>query len=168
MISHRLATADDAPLLERLFRLSFVDTFGHLYAAEDLAAFLAECGVGRWREELADPDTTVRLVLVDGEPAGFVRVGPGALPKQQPEDSLELRQLYLLPEHKGRGLGRPLLDWAIATARARGAQRLYLSVFIDNHRARQLYERQGFVAEGPYTFMVGSHADEDIVMRLDL
>ena len=48
------------------------------------------------------------------------------------------------------------------------SEHLYLSVFTDNHRARRFYSRYGFIEEGPYQFMVGNHADEDIVMRLDL
>jgi ribosomal protein S18 acetylase RimI-like enzyme len=50
----------------------------------------------------------------------------------------------------------------------RGADELYLSVFVDNHRARRFYKRYGFEAVGRYDFMVGTHADEDIVMRLSL
>ena len=60
------------------------------------------------------------------------------------------------------------MDWAIATARARGAQDLFLSVYVDNHRARRFYERYGFERVGRYQFMVGAHADEDDLMRLAL
>ena len=60
------------------------------------------------------------------------------------------------------------MDWAIDHAKARGANDLYLSVFVDNHRARRFYERYGFTFVGTYAFMVGSHADEDHVMRLAL
>lgn len=167
-LSTRHATIADAPLLERLFRESFTDTFGHLYAPEDLAAFLADCTVPVWESRLADPAAEVLIASEGDEPAGFVRVGPGSVPKQRPEGSLELCQLYLLPPFKGRGLARPLLEWAIGRARERGARHLYLTVFTDNPRARRLYQRYGFVEEGPYRFMVGNHADEDIVMRLDL
>ena len=56
----------------------------------------------------------------------------------------------------------------MAEARRRGARALYLSVFIDNHRAQRFYARYGFEAVGRYDFMVGTHADEDIIMRLKL
>ena len=59
------------------------------------------------------------------------------------------------------------MDWVLGEARTRGDE-LYLSVFSENHRARRFYERYGFEAVGRYDFMVGTHADEDIVMRLAL
>jgi RimJ/RimL family protein N-acetyltransferase len=40
-----------------------------------------------------------------------------------------------------------------------------LSVYVDNHRARRFYERHGFEPVGRYDFMVGSHADEDLILR---
>jgi RimJ/RimL family protein N-acetyltransferase len=61
-----------------------------------------------------------------------------------------------------------MMAWVIDEARRRQAGQLFLSVFVDNHRARRFYERCGFEAVGRYDFMVGTHADEDIIMRLDL
>ena len=61
-----------------------------------------------------------------------------------------------------------MMDWVLAEARGRGADEIFLSVFIDNIRAQRFYDRYGFEAVGRYDFMVGTHADEDIVMRLAL
>lgn len=47
--------------------------------------------------------------------------------------------------HRGRGIGRALLEHAVAWARANGKQALTLRVFPDNERARELYLRSGFV-----------------------
>lgn len=49
---------------------------------------------------------------------------------------------------QGCGGGAFLMDALIAHARADGVRRLELAVWADNTRARALYERAGFVAEG--------------------
>jgi GNAT superfamily N-acetyltransferase len=82
--------------------------------------------------------------------------------------AVELRQFYLLEGWQGRGLADTMMHWVLEEAQRRRGDDLYLSVFTENHRARKFYERWGFVAEGRYAFMVGSHADEDIVMRRPL
>ena len=99
---------------------------------------------------------------------GFAKLGPPALPVETLRSWVELRQIYIDPNWVGRGFARPLLDWATAEARRRGADELYLTVFVDNDRAIALYRRYGFVEVGPYAFMVGTHADEDVIMRLAL
>jgi ribosomal protein S18 acetylase RimI-like enzyme len=57
------------------------------------------------------------------------------------------------------------MDWGVEEAQRRGASQIFLTVFIDNHRARRFYDRYDFEAVGRYDFMVGNHADEDIIMR---
>ena len=124
--------------------------------------------MAEWRKELADPGYSVRLGEADGQLAAYAKVGPPSLPFQPRGASTELRQFYILKPWHGTGAAEELMRWVLDEARRRGAQQLYLSVFTDNHRARRFYARYGFIEEGPYKFMVGNHADEDIVMRLDL
>ena len=57
------------------------------------------------------------------------------------------------------------MNWTLAEAKRRDTEALYLTVFVDNHRAKRFYERYGFEDVGRYAFMVGNHADEDIIMR---
>ena len=94
-----------------------------------------------------------------------MRLGPCSLPIETDARAIELRQLYVLKEHHGGGIADELAHWAIEEARRRGFEELYLTVYIDNQRARRFYDRYGFEAVGRYDFMVGSHADEDIIMR---
>jgi GNAT superfamily N-acetyltransferase len=168
MITYRQAGPDDAETIGAVFRESFIDTFGHLYAPEDLAAFLGGCTPEVWRSELSNPAFAFRLAEEGGQAAGYVKLGPTTLPHVAPGPAIELRQFYLLSRWQGRGIAAALMEWTLGEARRRGAETLYLSVFIDNHRARRFYERYGFTYVGPYKFMVGNHADEDMVLRLSL
>lgn len=162
-------TVADAAAIAELFRTSFAETFGHLYAAEDLALFLASKTREAFAEELADPAFHFQWARDDdGTPLGFVKLGPPDFPIETPPATIELRQIYVLEFATGQGLGARLMDWATDRARSVGATHLQLSVYIDNHRARRLYTKRGFAEIGGYTFMVGNHADEDIIMRASL
>lgn len=167
MITYRDGIAGDGAAVAALFRDSFVATFGHLYAAGDLASFLAALTPEAFEAELAGPGFAFRLAEEGGQLAGFAKIGPDDLPGAR-EGAIELYQLYLLEPFKGRGIAAALMDWAIAEARARGAPEMRLTVYIGNHRARRFYERYGFVETGKYAFMVGNHVDDDRIMRLAL
>ena len=165
-MNFRDAASDDLPAIDSVFRTSFCDTFAHLYSAEDLTAFLANFSPEAWEEEFADPHYHFRLAEADGgKIVGYVKLGPSALPVETDKRAIELRQIYVLKGHHGSGIAVALTDWAIAEARSQGFQELYLTVYIDNHRARRFYDRYGFEAVGRYDFMVGNQADEDIIMR---
>lgn len=166
--TYRLAGEKDAALLADLGRRTFVETFGHLYKPEDLAAFLENHTPAKWAAELADPAFAVRLAEEDGQAAGYAKLGPPSLPFEPRGPCIELRQFYVLKPWHGRGVSQALMAWALDEARVRGAAEIYLSVFVDNHRARRFYERYGFEFIQTYAFIVGSHADEDHILRLRL
>ena len=168
VFTYRDATAEDAPLMARLGPETFSETFGHLYTPENLAAFLLNHSVENWTAELTDPRFTVRIAEQDGEAVGFAKLGPPSLPFEVGGPSAELRQFYVLQPWQGTGVAKALMDWVMAEARAGGAEQLFLSVFTDNIRAQRFYARYGFEPVGTYAFMVGSHADEDIIMRARL
>ena len=165
---YRSASEADAAALADLGRRSFVETFGHLYRADDLAAFLTSHSEERWQEELADPGFAIRVAEEEGALVAYAKLGPPSLPFEPKGRPIELRQLYVLKPWHGAGVAATLMDWVLAEARARDADELYLSVFTDNHRARRFYERYGFSFVRTYAFKVGNHEDEDHILRLDL
>jgi ribosomal protein S18 acetylase RimI-like enzyme len=167
-VEYRTATVRDADALSALGTATFIDTFGHLYQQDDLEAFLQNHSSDAWARDLADSAFAIRVAELDGAMVGYAKLGPPHLPFEPRGEAAELRQLYVLEEMKGQGVARTLIEWVIDRARERRADHLYLSVFTENHRARRFYEKYGFEPEGTYAFMVGTHADEDIVMRLQL
>jgi ribosomal protein S18 acetylase RimI-like enzyme len=61
-------------------------------------------------------------------------------------DALEcyLAELYVVPDLRGQGIGRAMMDAAIALARAEGADYMELNTGEDDVAARALYESLGF------------------------
>ena len=167
-IAFRSATPGDAEALAELGRATFVQTFGHLYSPEDLTVFLANHSVESWARELADSAFAIRIGEDDGRAVAYAKIGPPKLPFEPRGTAVELRQFYILSDWHGSGAAGEMMAWVLDEARRRGGDNLYLSVFIDNARARAFYAKYGFVEEGRYAFMVGNQADEDIVMRLGL
>ena len=162
----RPATMADAPALARLGRESFVAKFGHLYRAEDLAVLLEQSySEPAARAALARPDYRCQLAEIDGKLAGYCRL---VLACGWPEHArgrsvIELKQLYTDPALTGHGIGAALMGWALATAQARGADEIQLSVYSENPGAQKFYARYGFAKVADTVFMVGEQADHEFL-----
>jgi len=118
--------------------------------------------------ERTSPDD-VLVAIEDGEVAGYVRLGRASRFSSS-DHVLTVNGIAVDPGRQGRGVGRALIDAAIAEARRRGARRLTLRVFSPNEPARRLYESAGFVVEGVLReefFLDGAYVD-DIQMAIDL
>jgi putative acetyltransferase len=78
--------------------------------------------------------------------AGRVVGGGGIAQLAGSDPSLcELRKMYFLPEGRGLGTGRTLLDFCLDAARRFGYTRCYLETLRSMHAAQRLYERVGFI-----------------------
>jgi ribosomal protein S18 acetylase RimI-like enzyme len=129
----RRATADDAADLGRLlhrFNTEFSSpTPSAELLTERIAAFI-ERG-----------DAT--FLLVGGGPDGLAQI------RYRPtlySDGLDayLEELYVIPERRGQGLGRALLEAAMDAARDAGATHMDLGTSEGDREARSLYESAGF------------------------
>jgi predicted N-acetyltransferase YhbS len=167
-ITYRDGVPGDARALDRLFDTVFCETFGHLYRPEDLDAFLTSYGIADWERDLADRACAFRVAEMDGRIVGYVKLGPVEIPVETSRPALLLDQIYVAKDHHGASIAGTLMEWTFEEAARRGAEELYLTVFIDNHRANRFYDRYGFEAVGRYDFMVGEQADHDIIMRKTL
>jgi ribosomal protein S18 acetylase RimI-like enzyme len=96
-----------------------------------------------WRDEDFDQGWSWRenyLLVRDGRPLGFVSLSADAR-------ALYIRELHLVPEAQGQGMGSAVLDHAAELAVARSLPLLRLMVFKDNP-AQQLYHRKGLRVVG--------------------
>ena len=166
-LSIRRATVEDAATLSALATATFVETFGHLYEAEDLQAFIADAyAVEKQATILAHPDYAVWLLESEGRAIGHCAAGPCGLPHEdvQPGDG-EIKRLYILREQQGGGWGARLMDTAMAWLEKDGPRRLWVGVWSENLGAQRFYARYGFEKVGTYGFPVGRVIDLEFIMR---
>lgn len=78
----------------------------------------------------------------------------GAL-KRIEEDTAEVKRMYTLPEARGRGLGRQILNGLIERGRSLGFRRLVLETGDLQAEAIRLYESAGFRRIPNYGYYVG-------------
>jgi mycothiol synthase len=74
----------------------------------------------------------------------------------------EIGIVGLLPEWRGRGLGRQLLRWGVGYLRSVGLTEIELSVEARNERALELYRQEGFVAGVEWPHYVLPASDESV------
>ena len=163
----RRAQPHEAGAISTLAAATFTETFGHLYKAKDLAAFLQSKHIISVYEGLiADPTHAVWIAAdASGPLVGYAVAGPCDLPAPDlPKGAGELMRLYVLGAAKGGGVGTRLLEAALAWLDA-NFQHQYLSVYAENAGAQALYRRYGFEKVFEYEYMVGDHADPEWIMR---
>ena len=114
---------------------------------------LAEFGANRPGTVYFDSstDTLSELFLVPNsvyfvaESEGRILGGGGIFPTEGlPEVTCELVKMYLLPEARGIGLGRTLIEHCLQTAREIGYKEIYLETLTELHLALKIYEKFGF------------------------
>lgn len=168
----RPATLADVPALATLGRESFVAAFGHLYAPDDLAAFLEETHDERAiASEIAGAECRHRLAVAeDGSLLGYckLRVPSKLAPLSHAAEPIELAQLYCASNATGRGVGAALMDWVLAEAVAGGHDAIQLSVYSENLGAQRFYARYGFVHVADTTFQVGAQTDAEFLFEKPL
>ena len=165
-IEIRPATAADAPALSRLGAATFRETFEGENSPEDMARYLADSfSPERQAAEIADPRGTVLLAEHhDGRPTlvGYAHLIAGPAPEAvRGAAPLELKRIYVARAWHGRGVAQALMSAAVDTARARGAQTLWLGVWERNPRAVAFYAKYGFERVGEHAFVLGADRQTD-------
>jgi GNAT superfamily N-acetyltransferase len=145
VVIRRFDSARDAPSLRQcvIDQQDFHRTLepswpaGEAIIEEYMAYLQRECAAGNGCILLADAgETAVGFVCVVADKRGDA--------PDDPAPFAWIQELYVSPEHRGRGVAAMLLAEAEGFARGEGARRLRLGVLDSNARARSFYAKHGF------------------------
>ncbi|HXG97184.1 MAG TPA: GNAT family N-acetyltransferase [Gemmatimonadales bacterium] len=101
-----------------------------------------------WTERIADPEWPVFLIEEHGAAVAFCQM----IPTKDPDDDAtrvgHITSLHVLPQLRGRGCGRMLMNHVLDEFVRRGFAEVTLWVLRDNTNARAFYETSGFHLDG--------------------
>ncbi|HEX4212296.1 MAG TPA: GNAT family N-acetyltransferase [Candidatus Dormibacteraeota bacterium] len=142
----RPARPADAPAMARIFVRAWRRAYPGVVDDTVLEALDEERMTVHFQRliELPEERSRVLLALRRGRPSGFTRFG------RDPDEAASghVFSLYVSPSAAGQGVGRTLLEEALAELGEGGHRVVTLWVFEANGRARGLYEGLGFRADG--------------------
>ncbi len=103
-------------------------------------------GRADFEQLLASPSSLV-LAARDGDGAlvgHLVGYTHASSPTRRPVTFAELRSMYVTAEHRGRGVGREMVQEFLSWAREQGCVKANVSAYVANERAQAFYGDLGF------------------------
>lgn len=158
-LSYRTITQDDNPVIAEIIK-TVMTTFGCVgegFSIED-----AE--VDAMSEAYSDSRSIYYVVELDGQVVGGAGISQLIGAK---ETVCELKKMYFLPEGRGHGLGRQLINQLIEDAKRFGYKTCYLETVERMQAANSLYASCGFVKSSETVGNTG-HGGCDTYYTLDL
>ena len=136
MITIRDLRKEDNPLLAKIVR----DTLAEFGANHPNTVYY-DPTTDTLFEVFQTPGSKYFLAEIDNKIVG----GGGIYPTDGlQEDTCELVKMYLLPEARGLGLGRILIEKCIEAAAENGFKKIYLETMPELKQALHVYEKFGF------------------------
>lgn len=161
---------EEAALLQELSRLTYRDTFQGTTSDENLQEHLdIAYALPRLEKELKDPEVAYYFYQEGEDLLGYLRLNVGSAQTESIHDnSLEIERIYIHPDHKGRGLGQELMNFALDQAQKLGKTAIWLGVWEFNGPALGFYQKNGFRQVGQHNFVMGDDVLTDLLYLKEL
>ena len=145
-IKIRLAKPEDASDMAEVHMRSWEVAYKDIVPMEYIRAKNAT-RPEKWKEILANENTTQYAIQADGKTVGILGVG---LPQDNDADDnyYELHGIYLHPDYYRKGIGTQAVDFAFNKARELNKKYMNVWVFAENYNSIKFYKKCGFVADG--------------------
>lgn len=158
---------DDIDALQQVGRETFIESFGSMNSREVIEQYL-EAAFDRQQllAELNNQHSRFYLLRSGNQAVvGYLKVND--TPAQSDlklAESMEIERIYLRQNHKGKGLGKLLLQKALQLAVEMDKSAVWLGVWEKNLEAIGFYSRMGFEKTGEHSFRLGDELQNDFIM----
>jgi ribosomal protein S18 acetylase RimI-like enzyme len=156
--------------LQAIGRQTFTETFSSTNSEENLNAYLQYgFSTAKLTAELNNPNSEFYFATLNDKVIGYLKINFGiAQTELQDPKAMEVERIYVLGEFQSKKVGQLLFEKALAIAKNKKVDFVWLGVWEENHRAIRFYSKNGFVAFDSHIFLMGNDKQTDILMKLQL
>jgi len=160
----REATERDAEGITGVNVRSWQTSYAGIIEQSFLNAISYEKRLAFRKEILASKHALHLVALVDETIVGFADAGPV---RSEPAETVcqkrgEIYAIYLLEQHKRKGIGRALYKRCRNWFSQQGIETFVTWALTNNHRARQFYEKEGGTLIGEKTSLIGDKNYQEV------
>jgi diamine N-acetyltransferase len=164
MYSIRTATLNDVETIRQIADKTWWEAYSPILEKEQLAFMLGEIySVEKITSQIGNNIQTYLLLEEEGRPVAFAAYSP----RDEDPEIYKLHKLYCLPETQGKGYGKILIN-AVAQKTLEAGKRI-LDLNVNRHnKAKNFYEKMGFLVAYEEDIPIGPYWMNDYVMRKEL
>ena len=171
-IEIRRANKDDAGFIALLGRITFTETFGHLYKdnKQDLIDYYnSTFSVDKIENSISKLNNVYWIAFVDRLAVGYAKLKLNSQTEFIVEKNVcQLQKIYVLKDFLSMKIGFELQNLLLKTAKEEDFSEIWLSVLNSNNRAINFYKKNGFMGIGNHDFQIGKENFEFIAMSKQL
>jgi len=144
----RRALSDDATTVAHIHVESWNVAYRGIMPDDVIARTDLAYRTAFWKERIANREWPVFLLEETGNAVGFCQMVPTNDADDDPQRVGHITSLHVLPQLRGQGYGRRLMEHVLGEFRRRGFSEVTLWVLEENRNARRFYEKSGFRVDG--------------------
>ena len=170
-IEIRLAKKEDAQFIALLGRVTFTETFGHLFRDQkDLIDYYNHTfSVQKIENGMKKQNNIFWIAFVNQLPVGYAKLKLNSQSEFiDSKDVCQLQKIYVLKDFLSMNIGFELQDSLLKKAKDLSFDKIWLSVLNSNERAINFYKKTGFEKIGNHDFQIGKENFEFIAMNKQL
>lgn len=154
----REATIDDAQFIALLARITFDESFGHLFRdRQDLLTYFEKTfSVQKVKSSIEKENNIFWIAFVDNLPVAYAKLklhSPNEFLKK--EATAQLQKIYVLKDFLSQKIGLHLQMRMLDKAKEYDKKHIWLSVLHSNERAINFYIKNDFKQVGKHSFSIG-------------
>lgn len=158
------ASEKDIPLIQELAKKSWEKAYAEILSEDQITYMLNKMySEDALKQHFRHPEYHYYLISSNDNTVGFIGIQHHIEP-----NTTKLQRIYLLPEAKGKGLGRESIDFLKNVCREEDISRIILNVNKKN-QATLMYQKMGFSVYDEGIFDIGGgFFMDDYLMQLHL